>query len=152
MTANISMSWISYLRSTGDRLVERKAAGCHLSSVCDNCSRTAPVATPEPSAMTRKGSSSVARVSTGEDVMDFVRGHSLTTPTSAHLRSPPTYIHISLLSRFIHILTIPYFLLRHLRPSEMSRYIFHSPSSSFHTVPFPFSTILQPSQTCPRVS
>src|ERR1700675_3207354 len=45
--------------------------GCHLSSVFDNCSRTAPVATPEPSAMTRKGSSSVARVSTGEVVMDF---------------------------------------------------------------------------------
>src|ERR1700675_1128027 len=62
------------------------------------------------------------------------KGTSLTTPTSAHLQSTPTYIHISLLSRFIHILTITYFLLRHLRPSEMSRYIFHSPSSSFHTV------------------
>src|SRR6202795_998315 len=37
-----------------------------------------------------------------------VRGHSLTTPTSAHLRSPPTYIHISLLS--VHSYTYYYSL------------------------------------------
>src|ERR1700675_964325 len=41
-------------------------------------------------------------------VATAVRGHSLTTPTSAHLRSPPTYIHISLLS--VHSYTYYYSL------------------------------------------
>src|ERR1700675_191404 len=80
-----------------------------------------------------------------------VRGHSLTTPTSAHLQSPPTYILISLLS--FHSYTY-YYSLSSLTSPTFGDVTVHIPFSlfSFHIVPFPFSMILGPSQTCPRVS
>src|SRR6202795_4652606 len=79
----------------------------------------------------------VLRLERGGDV----RGHSLMTPTSAHLRSPPTYIHISLLS--VHSYTYYYSLSSLTSPTfgDVAVYI-PFPSSSFHTVPFPFSMIL----------
>src|ERR1700675_1464511 len=64
-----------------------------------------------------------------------------TTPTSAHLRSPPTYIHISLLS--VPSYTYYYSLSSPTSPTfgDVAVHI-PFPSSSFHTVPFPFSMIL----------
>src|ERR1700675_4436969 len=72
---------------------------------------------------------------------DPVRGHSLMTPTSAHLQSPPTYIHISLLS--VHSYTYYYSLSSPTSPTfgDVAVHI-PFPSSSFHTVPFPISMIL----------
>src|ERR1700675_4206562 len=65
-----------------------------------------------------------------------VRGHSLTTPTSTHLRSPPTYIHISLLS--VHSYTYYYSL---SSPT--------SPTFGDVAVHIPFPLILIPYCTIP---
>src|ERR1700675_105556 len=73
---------------------------------------------------------------TTSSLVQTVRGHSLTTPTSAHLRSPLTYIHIPPLS--VHSYTYYYSL-----PSPTS------PTFGDVAVHIPFPLILIPYCTIP---